>query len=302
MLTSVNIGPCVPAYSEALQSQNGGFMGHGLQRLLVLADASPQFAQRMDFACRLASRYGASITALYASSSIVEAVALARDAEDGAAAKLHRVQDAGWVRARSMFEQCKPPGLTVTWAEIHEPALAPAFAEQALYADLLILGQHAAGEAHAARLPSDFPETVIALSGRPATVLPYTSARPGLPAQVVIAWKPNRATAHAVAAALPVLRHARLVTVLSWGTAGVTADTGLTIISYLRDHGVEAHWHRENLEPENLGELLLSRAFDLQADLLVMGCYGRPRAHEWLLGGTSRSVLEHMTLPVFMAH
>ncbi len=56
------------------------------------------------------------------------------------------------------------------------------------------------------------------------------------------------------------------------------------------------------MEPDKLGELLLSRAFDLQADLLVMGCYGRSRAHEWVLGGASRTVLNSMTLPVLMAH
>ena len=55
-------------------------------------------------------------------------------------------------------------------------------------------------------------------------------------------------------------------------------------------------------EPEELGELLLSRAFDLEADLMVMGCYGHSRAREWVLGGTSRTVLRSMTLPVLMAH
>lgn len=48
--------------------------------------------------------------------------------------------------------------------------------------------------------------------------------------------------------------------------------------------------------------MLLSRTFDLEADLLVMGCYGHSRVREWLLGGTSRVVLQSMTLPVLMAH
>ena len=77
---------------------------------------------------------------------------------------------------------------------------------------------------------------------------------------------------------------------------------GLDIVSYLGVHGVQARWQREAVEPQNLGELLLSRAFDLQADLLVMGCYGRARAYEWVLGGASRTVLKSMTLPVLMAH
>lgn len=277
-------------------------MGNELRRLLVHADASAQFAQRLDFACRLAAQHGAGITALYASPSTFEAPPVSPGLEAALAVKRKNAEDAALAKARALFEQCKPPGLPAAWAEVRDSALAPAVAEQALYADLLVLGQHDAGEGRASRLPIDFPETVIALSGRPAVVLPYTSARPDLPAHVVIAWKPNRATAQAVATALPILRDARSVTVLSWGAAGVTADTDMSITSYLQDHGIQAEWQRENLEPDNLGEVLLSRAFDLHADLLVMGCYGRPRAHEWLLGGTSRTVLERMTLPVFMAH
>ena len=67
-------------------------------------------------------------------------------------------------------------------------------------------------------------------------------------------------------------------------------------------HGVPAVMHDAQEEPAELGELLLSRASDFDADLLVMGCYGHTRAREWLLGGVSRTVLQSMTLPGLMAH
>ncbi len=51
-----------------------------------------------------------------------------------------------------------------------------------------------------------------------------------------------------------------------------------------------------------IGELLLSRVSDVEADLLVMGCYGHSRAREWLLGGASRTLLASMTVPVLMTH
>lgn len=277
-------------------------MSDELQQLLVHADASPQFAQRLEFAGRLAARHGAGITALYASPSASEALPVAYGIP-GLAVKRENQQDTELARARSVFEQLKPVGLRAAWEEIHEFPLTPAFAQQALYADLLVLGQHGPGEGWSTLMPADFPETVIALSGRPALVLPYTSARPGLPGHVLIAWKPTRGAARAVAAALPLLRQASAVHVLSWGAdAAGAAGEGPNILSYLQAHGVQATWQREAVEPENLGELLLSRAFDLQADLLVMGCYGHTRAHEWVLGGASRTVLKSMTLPVLMAH
>lgn len=277
-------------------------MSNELKQLLVHADASPQFAQRLEFACRLAVRHGAGITALYASPSASEALPVASGMGPGLAVRREKAQDTELARARSVFEQLKPTGLQAAWAEVHEFPLAPAFVERAFYADLLVLGQHGPGEGWSTLMPADFPETVIALSGRPTLVLPYTSARPDLPGNVVIAWKPGRGAARAVAAALPILRNANAVHILSWGADASPAGGGLNIVSYLKAHGVQASWLQEGTEPENLGDLLLSRAFDLQADLLVMGCYGRPRAYEWALGGASRTVLKSMTLPVLMAH
>lgn len=278
-------------------------MGDELKQLLVHADATPQFAQRLEFACRLAARHGAGVTALYASPSASEAIPVASGMGTGLAVKRENLQDTELARARSVFEQLRPAGMPAGWAEIHEFPLAPAFAGRALYADLLVLGQHGPGEGWSTLMPADFLETVIALSGRPALVLPYTSARPGLPGNVVIAWKPGRGAARAVTAALPILRGANAVHILSWGGDAVQDEgEGPNIVSYLKAHGIASTWHREGAEPANLGDVLLSRAFDLQADLLVMGCYGHARAYEWVLGGASRTVLKSMTLPVLMAH
>ena len=43
-------------------------------------------------------------------------------------------------------------------------------------------------------------------------------------------------------------------------------------------------------------------AADMQADLLVVGGYGHSRTREMILGGVTRDLLHHMTLPVLMSH
>ena len=43
-------------------------------------------------------------------------------------------------------------------------------------------------------------------------------------------------------------------------------------------------------------------AADLQADLLVVGGFGRGPLRELLFGGVTRSLLESAELPVFMLH
>ncbi len=51
-----------------------------------------------------------------------------------------------------------------------------------------------------------------------------------------------------------------------------------------------------------IGDVLLSRASDLNADLLVMGAYGHARWQELVLGGATRTVLNAATLPVLLSH
>jgi nucleotide-binding universal stress UspA family protein len=45
---------------------------------------------------------------------------------------------------------------------------------------------------------------------------------------------------------------------------------------------------------------LLTAAASAQADLLVMGAYGRSRLSEWAFGGATRQVLHDADLPVLL--
>ena len=77
---------------------------------------------------------------------------------------------------------------------------------------------------------------------------------------------------------------------------------GAEIALHLARHGVNATIERTVSAGIGVGSILLSRASDIEADLLVMGAYGRLRFRELPLGGATRTVLESMTRPVLMAH
>jgi len=51
-----------------------------------------------------------------------------------------------------------------------------------------------------------------------------------------------------------------------------------------------------------VADLLLNRAADHGQDLLVMGAYAHSRLRDLVLGGVTRHMLKHMTLPIFTAH
>ena len=279
-------------------------MKASLTQLLVHLDASSRAAQRLEVACKLGHRHGAAIAALYAVKPSFVERPFAPEVGPGVAAALREIDDEQLSRARALFEQSQAAsGIHASWAEVRDDPIIAAFAQQALYADLLVLGQHDPSDTQSAHVAADFAETVMAISGKPALILPYAAVPPAVGEIVVIAWKPTREAARAVAAAMPLLQGARQVHVVSWASEeAVIGGEPLDLNGCLKLHGVVATWHRQGEEPEELGEQLLSRAFDLEADLLVMGCYGHSRAREWLLGGTSRVVLRSMTLPVLMAH
>jgi nucleotide-binding universal stress UspA family protein len=276
-----------------------------LTQLLVHLDASPHARHRLEVARSIAQTHGAAVTALYAVTPALLVVPFAPEAGPSVAEALAQIDADRRAQAHAAFDRWpSAPGVRASWAEVEDYPVVPAVVRQALYADLLVLGQYDPQDSESAGVPFDFPELVVAGSGKPALVLPYAGVPATVGQTIVIAWKPTREAARAVSAAVPLLQRARRVHVLTWGeTEDRVIGARMDLDGYLKLRGIDAVWHREGgAEPGDVGDLLLSRAFDLEADLMVMGCYGHSRAREWVLGGTSRTVLRSMTLPVLMAH
>jgi nucleotide-binding universal stress UspA family protein len=169
----------------------------------------------------------------------------------------------------------------------------------ARYADLVVLAQPRAA------FESDLVHAVLMQSGRPALIVPSIGA-PTLGERVLVAWKESRESARALADALPLLAHAKAVRVVSVSAErDETARETLAdkdVVAWLARHGVEAAVRHQVAEDVDAGNLLLSRAADFGADLVVMGAYSRPRLSEVVLGGVTRLMLQSMTVPVLMSH
>lgn len=275
------------------------------KQILVHVDATRSAPLRLALARRLAEQQGAALAGLYAATPAFLEVPYTPEGVAGVVATLMAIEEARRQAARKAFDETlQAPGPIATWAETRNAPVVTAFASQAYYADLLVLGQRDPDDPASASVPPDFPVSVLVASGRPGLVVPSTGWSGPVARTVAIAWKPTPEAARAVLAALPLLHEAARVHVLTWGEPppAEVAGSALDLAGYLRLHGIDATWHRGGPEPEAIGDLLLSRCFDLGADLLVMGCYGHSRAREWVLGGASRSILAGLTLPVLMAH
>lgn len=175
---------------------------------------------------------------------------------------------------------------------------------QARYCDLVILGQHDPKGASSSTY-ADVPEHVVLNGGCPALIVPFTGAFNDFSDRVLIAWNASMEAARAVRHALPLLQRAKTVEVIIFNPPsrpdahGVQPDADIG--AYLARHNINADVMQEKIEGDR-GKALLSIAANLHSNLLVMGCYGHTRIREILLGGTTRTILKSMTVPVLMSH
>ena len=207
-------------------------------------------------------------------------------------------------KERQAFEHAASlRGLSAEWRVTEGLEADPAV--HARYVDLTILGQ-VDPDGGDTELIRPRPELLALASGRPILAVPYAGQFETVGRRVLIGWNATREATRAVNDAMPLLVGADVVTVLTIDAReGPDAHgelPGADISLHLARHGVKATIERTVSAGVPAGEVLLSRAADLGADLLVIGAYGHSRMRELLLGGATRSILQSMTVPVLMSH
>ena len=174
----------------------------------------------------------------------------------------------------------------------------------ARHADLAILGQPEEGERWSVR--GELIGNLLFSAGRPVLVVPYIGAKIAVPETVIVAWDGSAQATRAMHDAMPLLMAAKKVIIFIANPENRPGyhgeEPGADIARHLARHGVRADVHREHGGDIDVGNLLLSRVADEDADLVVMGAYHHTRLREALVGGVTRTVLDHMIAPVFMAH
>jgi nucleotide-binding universal stress UspA family protein len=167
--------------------------------------------------------------------------------------------------------------------------------------DFVMVQQREPGRAPAR---DDLAAALLSESGRPVWVVPAIQRDPAQFKRVLVAWDGGAAPARAFSEAKGIIAraaHVEFVTVTHASTHNAVIQGGERLAARLKAAGVDAAYRRIPSE-ENPAQTLLSYAADVAADLLVSGGYSRSPLRESLFGGTTRSMLASMTLPVFFAH
>jgi nucleotide-binding universal stress UspA family protein len=179
-----------------------------------------------------------------------------------------------------------------------------ALIELAKSVDLTIAGQRPRNsEANgAARFR---PEDIVLAAGRPVLIVPYAGAFDTVGKRILIAWDGTREATRALHDALPLFTEPE-ATVVFVGSHERDLEQHRPaldrVVHHLHHHGISARSEETLRGGLAVSDILLSRAADLGADLIVSGGYHHSPLREALLGGVSRELLGHMTVPVLMSH
>ena len=144
-------------------------------------------------------------------------------------------------------------------------------------------------------------ESALFESGRPVLIAPPTTPR-SVGTNVLIAWNCSTEQARTTADAMPFLRDAGRVTIVTVEGATVAGPSGEQMARTLRANGVSAEPITLKSRKGGAGEVLLSKAEELGCDLIVKGAYTQSRLRQMIFGGTTRHILANAKLPVLMAH
>jgi nucleotide-binding universal stress UspA family protein len=144
-------------------------------------------------------------------------------------------------------------------------------------------------------------ESALFESGRPVLIAPPNSP-PSLATNVLIAWNRSTEQARAMAFAMPILRLAQRITILTVEGSTVAGPSGVEMARSLRMNGIAADPITLTAGKRSAGEAILAKAEELNCDLIVKGAYTQSRLRQMIFGGATRHILAHAELPVLMAH
>jgi nucleotide-binding universal stress UspA family protein len=194
------------------------------------------------------------------------------------------------VAARAQFDAMDCPGKTFTalnspvWQDL---AMETRLSDLMVFSDISAKGQGMLSEAFQQVLMEERTGVFIA---RKAFNIGGTA---------FVAWDGKEPSSRAARRAAPLLKKASKVVVIG-GPVGDQPPELERLAAYYAAHGIRAEV--DLLPKGDIVQGLTAAAERHKADYMVAGAYGRSRLREFAFGGTTRALLQHTQLNLYMAH
>ena len=186
-----------------------------------------------------------------------------------------------------------------SWAWPHDEAIDDLFiGYRGRVFDLIVVGRPGGAPQNPRMIPL---EAALFDSGRPTLLVPPQAPKT-IGRNIVVSWNGSTEQARTNAFAMPLLRLAEKVTVLTVEGGSVTGPSGEEAAVHLRRNGITATAITVDPGQRTTGEAILDYAAAIGCDLLVKSAYTQSRLRQLIFGGATRHILAHANLPVLMAH
>ena len=192
-------------------------------------------------------------------------------------------------------------GLDGTWVLGSDAHTAQDVAKHARCVDLVVAGLGFPDDPSSDPQNLDIEQLVIECAG-PVLGIPITSSSDEIGRNIMVAWDGSREASRALRDAIPFLREAGTVRLISIERQSVAVASPTDAVAHLRRLGITASIDSEMDLQLPVGEEILSRIDREGVDLLVAGAFGHSRLIEHIVGGVSRSLLHQMMIPVLVSH
>lgn len=277
-----------------------------IKDILVVCDAGEANDYRVETALLLAKIYEAHVTGLHLTPYPVVPIYGYGNPEVVAYTSGDQIEEvkataeelkSKFVKKASEFE------VPCEWSSI-EGIDTQFIVDKSRYADIVVLpqGYSRYGEGNTQKI-DDFLSINL---GRPLMIIPDLKKVFNLPKRVVIAWNESHEAARAVHDALPLLTYTENVEIVSVSKNTEQEKSNMIysddLRKHLSHHGINATVISLEKTSKSVGDTILQSAIEYDADLIVMGAYGHTRFKEIVLGGATRDLLRHTTIPLLLSH
>ena len=144
-------------------------------------------------------------------------------------------------------------------------------------------------------------QTILFDGGRPVMLIPMNK-QIDIGKEVVISWNCTTESSRAVFAALPILKKANNVTILTVEKVITDGPSGQQVSELLASHGIDAKPVTISGDEKKIGDAILDFSKSINADLIVKGAYTQSRLREIIFGGATRHLMLHSEIPIYLVN
>jgi nucleotide-binding universal stress UspA family protein len=255
-------------------------------------------------AAAFAAHHNARLTGLFVKPDVMAYSVAYGNYPLGLAETFYQLQASYCEKIKARFESITADyELRCQWHQTDEYEKKP---RPAFYSDLIFVRQPDK-ESSVIFNDTDFVDHLITDTGLPTVVIPSNWSAENFAQRPVLGWKETREAVSAVRHALPIMRDAKdldIVTITQATDYNEELIDGIEISDYLSKHEVKTKYFAERMveQDQNEADTLLRHVENRGRDLIIIGGYGHSRFREIVLGGMTRSLIKKSPAPVLLSH